>query len=221
MYPIAQLERIRILQMANSMGYVMYHMTEPSSDLAKKLAKSAVVAASAQVFTRLGFAAARVEDILEAAGIARRTFYKHFTGKEDVLSALYDLATSELLRVIAADVEREQDRLAAVRRCIDLYLDYHVDNAGLVKVLVEQAVRSDSPLAEGRRRFRRDLVRLLDDAVRERTGVVHDPLLYAALLSALEGLSLDLLAKPATRAEVDRAKAVMHLLIARVLASPD
>lgn len=196
---------------------------EASSDLAKKIAKSAVVAASAQVFTRLGFGAARVEDILEAAGIARRTFYKHFTSKEAVLSALYDLATSELLRVIAADIEREQDRLAAVRRCMDLYLDYHVDNAGLVKVLVEQAVRSDSPLAEGRRRFRRDLVWLLDDAVRERTGVVHDPMLYAALLSALEGLSLDLLGgspgKPATRSEVDRAKAVMHLLIERVLAA--
>jgi len=186
--------------------------------LATKIAQGGIVAASAAVFTRLGFAATRVEDILDAAGIARRTFYKYFAGKEDVLAALYEVATGELLKVVVSKAASGSgDALNAVRAGLDVYLDYHVENAPLLKVLVEHAIRSDSPLAAGRRRFRRELGRVLDEVVRARTGEEHDPMLYSALVSALEGLSLDLLWSGASPGDVARAKRVMHLLIDRVL----
>lgn len=183
--------------------------------LATRLVQAKVVAAAAVVFSRLGFSAARVEDVLEAAGIARRTFYKYFRGKEDVLLALYELATTEILR--AATSTGGADGLSAVRTTLDAYLDYHVENAALVRVLVEQAMHADSPLSPARRRFREGLVSVLDRAVREATGAAYDPLLYAALVSALEGLSLDLLARGASRDEVARAKVVMHELLDRAL----
>jgi AcrR family transcriptional regulator len=186
--------------------------------LTTRLSQGAILAAAARVFARLGFAQTRVEDILEVAGIARRTFYKYFTGKEDVLAGVYDLATGELLRALrmlpsGAPLER-------VENALDLYLDYHVENAPLLKVLVEHAIRSDSPLAGARRHFRAEVAARIDDAVRATTGETHDPMLYAALISALEGLSLDLLATAAGPPEVRRAKEVMHLLLARVLAGP-
>ena len=107
--------------------------------------------------------------------------------------------------------------LEAMRSAVDVYLDYHVDNAPLLKVLVEQAIRSDSPLAAMRRRFRSALVDLMREGVKTATGADHDPMLYAALISALEGLSLDLLAHGAPVVEVRRAKRVMHELLAKVL----
>jgi AcrR family transcriptional regulator len=188
-----------------------------------RISQGGIVAAAARVFARLGFAATRVEDILEAAGVARRTFYKHFTGKEDVLSAVYDLATGELLRALRSmpgplPGARASGPLDLLGEGLDLYLDYHVQNAPLLKVLVEQAIRSDSPLAGARRRFRADVAALLDAAVLATTGEAHDPMLYAALISALEGLSLDLLATQATEADVVRAKEAMRLLLTRVLA---
>lgn len=179
--------------------------------------EGAIIAAAVETFAQKGFATTRVEDILQAAGVARRTFYKHFRGKEEVLSAIYDLATTELLKVMQGAARVESDPLDTVRRGLDLYLDYHVANAPLVRVLVEQAIRSDSPLAGARQKFRHDLVSLLDVAVRASTGEAHDPMLYAALLSALEGLSMDLLATGARAADVARAKEVLHLLLARVL----
>lgn len=195
----------------------MYVSTKQGG-LAARIAQGGIVAAAAGVFARRGFASARVEDILEAAGIARRTFYKYFGSKEEVLAALYDVATRELLDAVAeAGASEGRDALDAVRRGLDVYLDYHVENAALLKVLVEQAIRSDSPLAEGRRRFRKELVRILDAAVRARTGEKNDPMLYAALVSALEGVSLDLLAGGGAKGEVARAKRVMHLVIDRVL----
>jgi hypothetical protein len=101
---------------------------------------------------------------------------------------------------------------------LDAYLDYHVEHGELLRVLVQEAVRVESPLAVHRRRFREELVRLLDAAVRASTGEAHDPLLYAALISAVEGVSLELLASRPDAREVARAKSVLHLILERTLA---
>jgi AcrR family transcriptional regulator len=185
--------------------------------LASRIGQGAVIAAAAKVFSARGYEGTRVEDILEESGIARRTFYKHFGGKEDVLAAVYELATGELLRAMR-DVE-SSDPLELVRLGLDRFLDYHVQNATLLRVLLEQALQSGSRLSVARRRFRQDLVQLLDMAVRSSSGEEHDPMLYAALVSALEGVSLDLFAAGAEPGDVARAKRVMHLLLDRVLAA--
>jgi AcrR family transcriptional regulator len=182
-----------------------------------KLAQGGILAAAIEVFAKLGFAAVRVEDILGAAGIARRTFYKYFQSKEDLLASIYELATSELLKEIRTVAAVNDDPVKALRRGLDAYLDYHVENGPLLRILVEQAMRSDSPLFQARRRFREDLIRFLDEAAKKSRRESHDPLLYAALLSALEGISLELLTKSAGREDVARAKRVMHLMLTRVL----
>jgi AcrR family transcriptional regulator len=186
--------------------------------LLERLATAGILRAAIDVFSRHGFAATRVEDILEAADVARRTFYKHFSSKEDVLAAVYKLATSELTEAMRGAAGGDGDPIAAVCRAVDAYLDYHVANSRLVAVLVQQAVRSDSPLFAYRQRFREELVQLLDMAVRAATGEHHDPFLYAALISAVEGTSLDLLSGECGPDEVARAKTVLHLILDRVIA---
>ncbi len=196
-------------------------MSTTAPSLATRLTQGGVLAAGVLVFAKKGFTEARVEDILEAAKIARRTFYKYFSSKEDVLASIYELATTELLRAVRNAAEDDKDPLASVRHALDVYLDYHVENAALVRVLVEQAVRSDSPLAPHRRRFREDLIRIIDDAVHKTTKKRNDPMLYVAILSALEGISLEVLGAgsgvvggaPATPEKVARAKKVMHELL--------
>ncbi len=196
-------------------------MSTTAPSLATRLTQGGVLAAGVLVFAKKGFTEARVEDILEAAKIARRTFYKYFSSKEDVLASIYEVATTELLRAVRNAAEDEKDPLASVRHALDVYLDYHVENAALVRVLVEQAVRSDSPLAPHRRRFREDLIRIIDDAVHKTTKKRNDPMLYVAVLSALEGISLEVLGAgsgvafgaPATPEKIARAKKVMHELL--------
>lgn len=179
--------------------------------------RSALALAAVDVFTRLGFASTRVEDILEAAGCARRTFYRYFNGKEAVLAAIYELATRELTMAIQSAATSARDPLDAICGGLDAYLDYHVAHAKLLRILVSQAIRSESPLARHRQRFREELIRLLDAAVRATTGEEHDPMYYAALLSAAEGISLELLASGAGHAEVERAKSVLHTLLQRAV----
>jgi AcrR family transcriptional regulator len=187
------------------------------TSITTRLTQGGILAAGVLVFTKKGFADARVEDILAAAKIARRTFYKYFQSKEDVLAAIYDLATTELLRSIRDAGTDEKDPLGGVRKALDVYLDYHVENGALVRVLVEQAGRSESPLAPMRRRFREEVGRIIGDAVAARGKKRHDPLLYIAILSALEGVSMDVLTSGATPEKIARAKKVLHDLLDHLL----
>jgi AcrR family transcriptional regulator len=188
---------------------------EPRSSIPPSLGASmienAIVAAAMKVFARRGFVGARVEDVLDEARIARRTFYRYFTSKEDVLAAAYELATRELLRAFEVVAGPAEDALAAARAGIDLYLDFHIQNASLLRVPVEQSMRSDSALAEDRRRLRARLVQMFSRASDGAERV--DDFTLVALVSALEGLAVALLDAPSSARDAARAKAAMRRLL--------
>jgi AcrR family transcriptional regulator len=191
----------------------------PIPSLSVRAAQNAILGSAIGVFGKLGFAVTRVEDLLEAAGIARRTFYKYFGSKEDVLTGIYELTTRELLHALHQAMEMGGDPADGIRRVMDSYLDFHVQNATLVRVLVEQAIRTDSPLAPLRKRFRDELVELLRRAAVIRGDRPIDPLLGIALISALEGVSLEILERGASARDVAQAKKTMHALLARVFST--
>jgi AcrR family transcriptional regulator len=74
-------------------------MSDVSPPTRDRLADAALA-----TFARKGYESTRVEDICQSAGIARATFYRHFSGKEDVLMALVDQLVVELDRM-AADLD--------------------------------------------------------------------------------------------------------------------
>jgi AcrR family transcriptional regulator len=187
----------------------------PLETIETRLANGGVLAAALGLFERKGVAATRVEDILEAAGIARRTFYRHFKSKEDVLVALYGAAMGEILAAMR-DVDEDEARpLAGIHHAIDVYLDYHTKNAGTLRVLLGQAVRSDSPLFAMRRSFRSALVKILTDVARK-TNTSFAPLVFIALVSALEGMSLEMLETGIGPGDLDVARQTAHALLAKV-----
>lgn len=183
------------------------------------MVENGILVAAMKVFARRGFTATRVEDVLEEAGIARRTFYRYFTSKEDVLAAVYELATGELLGALD-EASVAVDSLSGVRAGVDLYLDFHVENAALFRVLVEQSVRSDSPLAGHRRQFRARILRVLVQAAEARGVAPLDGFTYVALVSALEGVALELLEGAASANDIARAKKAVHALVESGLARP-
>src|SRR5262249_1543240 len=152
----------------------------------------AILYAGVRVFSRIGFAATRVEDLLIEAGIARRTFYRHFRNKEEVLAAIYEYATGELIAAVRAP-GKPADPTGALHRAIEMYFDYFAQNGALAAILVQQAMQPGSPLGPHRQRFRDQLAALADEAVRATTGERNDPMLYLALVSAIEGVSLEMI----------------------------
>lgn len=65
-----------------------------------------ILDAAVELFARKGYAATSINDILEAVGIAKGTFYYHFAAKDEVMRAVVVQLVEEGIahaRVIAAD----------------------------------------------------------------------------------------------------------------------
>jgi AcrR family transcriptional regulator len=189
--------------------------------LAAQAARGTILAAAAKVFSQTGVTETRVEDILLAAGLARRTFYKYFSGKEAVLAALYEVWTTEILKAIEAARSKQPDvPLAGIRAGIDIFLGLYRGGPRALREVVELAMRSDSLLAARRRWVRGELVKLLDDAVYALDRRRLDPFVYLGLVSALEGLALELGVADVSAAEVERARRVIHAVVDQTLGLP-
>ena len=97
-------------------------------DEARALFRNAILDAAENVFAERGFHGARIQDIAERARIAVGTVYNHFDQKDDVLSALLDERTEEMLeqlRPSPRDPERFPARLEArIARMLD-YVERH------------------------------------------------------------------------------------------------
>jgi AcrR family transcriptional regulator len=193
----------------------------PGSAITAHFARSAILAAATKVFTQHGIAAARVEDILVAAKIARRTFYKYFASKDEVLAALYEVWTDEILRAVAtARAHQPSVPLAGIRAGIDIFLGFYRSGPRAMRELVELAMRSDSLLAKRRAWLREQIVGLIDDSIFALDGRRLDHLVYYGLVSALEGIALELGAPDTTAADVERARLVTHALVDQALGLP-
>ncbi|MFC3998175.1 TetR/AcrR family transcriptional regulator [Nocardiopsis sediminis] len=65
-------------------------------------ARGAVVAAAVRLFTEQGYEATTMEDIAAAAGVSRRSLFRHFGSKEDVLFAEHDVRLETVVRYLEA-----------------------------------------------------------------------------------------------------------------------
>jgi AcrR family transcriptional regulator len=74
-------------------------------------ARTAVVAKALELFAAQGFDQTSVEQIAQAAGISRSTFFRQFGGKDDVVFADHELLLEELRGFLA---QRHPDPWAAV-----------------------------------------------------------------------------------------------------------
>lgn len=177
--------------------------------------REAIIEASAEVFSRQGVAKTNVQDLLLAAKVSRRTFYKYFANKDEVLSALYESMTGLLVDVISGSSSSLS--LDHVMLGIDGYLDFHLENTALLQVLIEQAMRSDSLLHARRTWFRKQLVTALQRTAASVSGKNVEALLLYGLLSMIEGMSLHLLEQGCKPKDIERAKQTIHRLAHHLL----
>ena len=186
-------------------------------------AKADVLFNSIGVFTSKGIEETTVQDLLDAANISRRTFYKYFKNKVDVLESIYQVA-AELLVVRFKAVRKESKSMSEfIVQCVELYFDYHTHLGPLVRMMTEEARRADSPLAAHRQTLLAHIVELFEEKYFEMEGVHLDPKVYYSLIWMMESASMNILANlPCDQSVVEQYKAVMCAISARVaMTSPD
>ena len=87
--------------------------------------RSALALAAMNLFVEQGFEKTTVDEIAEAAGVGRRTFFRYFRSKEDVVFPGHGERLAEVVdRLEAADPE--EDPLLVVSRTAEMVLDMYL-----------------------------------------------------------------------------------------------
>ncbi len=141
-----------------------------------------------QALGSLGLQATTVEDILQAAGVSRRTFYQYFQSKEGLLQALYVDAMDRLIFAVQGAVSEVEDGAGKIRASIQAYLDFQLAGGALLIQMQADAIRHDSLVAEKREQTLDGLVQIVGENVQIVLQQDLDPLIYRALLIGIEGL---------------------------------
>lgn len=149
-----------------------------------------ILAGAHRAFARLGYDAARVEDILEASGVSRRTFYQHFPSKDAVAEVLWERAARTLLAKVRLRMERAASPREAIAGALEAYVAGWGRSAGYLRDLSLDSLRPGSPLASKRKQGVRAMVQRLVAEAEKVRGVRPPSEVVEHCVLGLHGLLL-------------------------------
>ncbi|TCP48512.1 TetR family transcriptional regulator [Tamaricihabitans halophyticus] len=136
-------------------------------------------------FVEQGYAATAIDDIVRRAGIAKGALYHHFSGKDVLFKAVYDVVLDETAEAVLAAALAEQDPWAAVRAGLSAFLDACLQPAFRRIVIIDSVAVQAAGSWEGGLEgvelpmLRTVLTPLVDNGALP--GVGADPLAHVAL----------------------------------------
>ncbi len=97
--------------------------------------------ALAELTAEQGYEATKISDIVRRAGVARKTLYDNFEGKEEVFLAAFDDARDEVLRrVKEAVATAEGDWKAQIEAGLGAFLGYIAEEPTLARMCMIEAL---------------------------------------------------------------------------------
>ena len=102
--------------------------------------KEAIVEAAANLFLERGFGAVSMDDLAEAAGVARRTLYNQFASKEEIFREMLVRVSRQLEDAFPPGVETQGDVEAVLRLIARVILELHKnpDYLGFFRMVVAE-----------------------------------------------------------------------------------
>lgn len=203
----------------------------PVTTRRREATRQRLLDAAARVFAEVGFDAASVEAVCEAAGYTRGAFYSNFASKEELFLELCARAAAAQIAAVRAAVadfasaptgdDIVADTLALVSTVLEASADdrssvllmsevriHGLRNVEIARAYRRQAVQMTAELAE----ILRELTRSQGFAVRV-TEERAAELLVSVWVSAAEGAVMDGLDQRAMRARIGEALAVVVELV--------
>jgi len=114
--------------------------------------RARVLRGAAHCFAQRGYFGSSVEHIIARARMSRRTFYRLFESKEDVLEALHEEVTRRLFSQLDAAMSGVAGALERVRRGIQAYIEILALHSGLARVLLVEVQAAGPRLVAARER---------------------------------------------------------------------
>jgi AcrR family transcriptional regulator len=138
-------------------------LRNPNSERARRARekrRSELLEAATSVFARKGYWAASITDIIDAAGVARGSFYRYFRSKQKIFVAIVDqFREAEMSLVQKLDElstsPQTVDFQTRVRTGILSWLEFYHRNLNAAKIVVQDANMIDPSAARKREDLRR------------------------------------------------------------------
>ena len=169
---------------------------ENKAMLAPAAARAQIVIGSVEVFLKYGLELATVQDLLNAAQVSRRTFYKYFKNKTDVIECVYELLVGMLLTRYRAFMAGAKSLNGLIETCVNLFFDYHESLGPLIRLFHEKAASSNSVLPKHRQALQSEFARVFEVKLWELEQVKYDRWIFLSVIWAAESASIHLLTKP-------------------------
>ena len=144
-----------------------------------------ILTAARDQFAANGFHATSMDDIVRAAGMSPGGVYRHFAGKEEIISAIAREAIGQLAETIDASLaERPVPTVGEAMRRLIGQIDAMADGPGRLALVVWSEAQRDPAIAAiaaaGGRQIRDRLIRLFELARdRGEVGAGADPVALA------------------------------------------
>lgn len=162
-------------------------------ELGRAHARTEILIHSINVFARRGLERTTVQHLLDAAGISRRTFYKYFRNKVDVLESIYQILVENMILRFRNEAERSGTLSEVIRHTCNIYFDYHLSLGPIIRLMMEEARRADSVLAPHREKAYAVVSAVMQNELQRVSGRRLDVLVHRSLIWNFENLSLYLL----------------------------
>jgi TetR/AcrR family acrAB operon transcriptional repressor len=188
------------------------------------LTRHNLLSTALRVFSRQGFAATRLEDIAQAAGVTRGAIYHHFGGKEELFVALVTERESGV-NEIARQIVQAGGPASSILRQLLVRLLKHLEEdqeyRDLFRLAANEFGSNDSlgsyaeQRAQGRRGMTAFFEELLQRGIAEGNFRPGLPAADAALVISgfLNGLALTWIQDPDSFSLAGRAEALVDVLI--------
>lgn len=172
-----------------------------------------IMDAIAELTAEQGYDATKIGDIVRRAGVARKTLYDNFEGKEEVFLAAFDAAVEEALARIEADcAEVDGDWEEKVHAGLAAFLRYVAENPALARMCMIEALSATQTATE---RYEAAMQRFVD--LTKRT-VPNDDQLPETIDETLVGGVAWIVYQQIRRQEADKAEDLLPELSEFMLA---
>jgi AcrR family transcriptional regulator len=135
-----------------------------------------------------GYADTTIADLAARARVSRRTFYEHFSSKEECLIALYEAASAQALSVLRQAIDREHDPLTQAEQALRAYFATMASNPRLLKTLFIAILGLGDVGLQARRRVNLQLADFILETV-NRPHPGQRPLPAALAMSIVGGIN--------------------------------
>jgi AcrR family transcriptional regulator len=137
--------------------------------------KQQLLDAAARLFAEQGYAATRVVDIVEAAGVAKGLFYWYFENKEALFRELAAEIRRRLRRQQAAAIDDDAPALVRILQGTVASLRFMAENAPFFSLLEVEGRNVSDVLRQGTEQHLHDVAALIAEGQRDGTVTDDDP----------------------------------------------